>query len=128
MSFAKQDDIYEDVESSTASSICEGASFIGNTTKKPGRRCKLNFALIRIALELCLAGVLLILVATDSIHFSHKATEHRRFGPSLRRKEVILGNAAGLGPALEYNNQDMLSNRTEMARIHRNWQQLFPSE
>jgi hypothetical protein len=130
MGFEKQDDLYDDVESATASSDNERAGLIGGikTMNEPSQRWKLNFRLLRIAMELFLTAVLLSLVASGSIHFSHGVTEYRKFGPTLPRKEVILGNAAGFGPPIEYNNQEMLSNRTEMARIHRNWQQLFPSE
>ena len=130
MEFEKQDTLYEDVESTSASSDSETAGFMGGikTMKEPRRRWSLNFSLLRIACELSLAAILVGLIASDSIHFSHGATQHRKFGPTLPRKEVILGNAAGFGPPIEYNNQEMLSNRTEMARIHRNWQQLFPSK
>jgi hypothetical protein len=129
MGFEKGDRSYEDVESTTASSDSETTGFIGGVkaVREPSRRLKLNLSLLRIASELCLAAVLFGLIASGSIHFSRQAPEHRKFGPTLPRKEVILGNAAGFGPQIEYNNQAMLSNRTEMARIHRNWQQLFPS-
>lgn len=130
MAFEKQDGLYEDVESTSASSDSETVGFIGGikTMREPSRRWKFNLSVLRIALELCLTTVLLGLIASGSIHISRGVTEHRKFGPTLPRKEVILGNAAGFGPPIEYNNQAMLSNRTEMARIHRNWQQLFPSE
>lgn len=131
MGFEKQHTLYEDVES-TSVSDSETAGFIGGikATREPSRqlRWKMNLSFLRLGLEVCLATILLSLIASDSIHFSHRTTKHRIFGPTLPRKEVILGNAAGFGPPIEYNNQAMLSNRTEMARIHRNWQQLFPSE
>jgi hypothetical protein len=126
MGFEKQDDLYNDVESTDS----ETAGFIGSVKvlREPHRRWKLNLSLLRIALEVCLTAVLLGLIASGSIHLSRGAPAPRTFGPTLPRKEVIMGNAAGFGPQIEYNNIAMLSNRTEMARIHRNWQQLFPSE
>jgi hypothetical protein len=126
MGFEKQDDLYSDVESTDS----ETAGFIGSVKvlREPHRRWKLNLSLLRIALEVCLTAVLLGLIASGSIHLSRGAPAPRTFGPTLPRKEVIMGNAAGFGPQIEYNNIAMLSNRTEMARIHRNWQQLFPSE
>lgn len=130
MGFEKQDDLYNDVESTIDSSDGETTGFMGHikTKREPHRRWRMNLSLLRVALEVLLAAVLLGLFASGSIHLSHGVSEYRRFGPTLPRKEVILGNAAGFGPPIEYNNQAMLSNRTEMARIHRNWQQLFPSE
>ncbi|KAJ4289891.1 hypothetical protein N0V90_011224 [Kalmusia sp. IMI 367209] len=128
MEFEKQD-IYEDVESTSASSESERAGFIGGSIKtmdEPRRPLGLDLSVLRVAIELGLAIILLGLIASGSIHFSHGETKYRKFGPTLPRKEVILGNAAGFGPPIEYNNQEMLQNRTEMARIHRNWQQLFP--
>jgi hypothetical protein len=126
MDFEKQDDIYNDVESTDS----ETAGFIGSVKvmREPHRRWRLSFRLLRIGLEVCLTAVLLGLFVSGSIHLSHGAPTLRTFGPTLPRKEVIMGNAAGFGPPIEYNNIEMLSNRTEMARIHRNWQQLFPSE
>ncbi|KAF2719733.1 hypothetical protein K431DRAFT_295722 [Polychaeton citri CBS 116435] len=49
------------------------------------------------------------------------------FGPILPRKSVVLGNTAGFGPDVDYNNHEMLWNATEMSHIHQNWQKLFPS-
>jgi hypothetical protein len=126
MGFEKQDDLYNDVESTDS----ETAGFIGSVQvlREPHRRWKLNLSLLRIALEVCLTAVLLGLIASGSIHLSHGAPAPRTFGPTLPRKEAIMGNAAGFGPQIEYKNTAMLSNRTEMARIHRIWQRLFPSE
>lgn len=130
MGFENPDGLYEDVESTATSSDSETAGFMGSvkTMREPSRRWKLNLSLLRIFVEICLTAVLVGLIASRSIHFSHGLPKYRKFGPTMPRKEVILGNAAGFGPPIEYNNQAMLSNRTEMAKIHRNWQQLFPSE
>lgn len=44
------------------------------------------------------------------------------------RKSVVLGKDAGFGPDIVYHDNLMLSNFTRMQEIHRNWQELFPSE
>lgn len=122
--------LYGDVESSSVSS--ETARFLDNdlNINQIRRRKRLTWLqILRILLELCMATFLLVLFISGSVDFKHHHSARSPiYGPVLPRKDVILGNAAHLGPDIEYNNQEMLWNKTEMNHIHRNWQQLFPSE
>lgn len=118
--------LYEDVESASASS--ETIGFLGN--RKPMRQ-QSGFGTLRnlrLALELSLAALVLFLFASGSVSLPLRKSGPPSYGPVLPRKSVILGNTAALGPDIEYNNQEMLWNETEMKHVHRNWQQLFPSK
>lgn len=118
--------LYEDVESSSASS--ETVGFLGNLKPTRQRSRLWNLQNLRIGLEVLLAATLLFLFASGSVHLLHGTSGPPKYGPTLPRKSVILGNTAGFGPDITYNNHEMLWNETEMNRIHRNWQQLFPSK
>ncbi|KAH8668241.1 hypothetical protein BGZ60DRAFT_528569 [Tricladium varicosporioides] len=114
--------LYKDIESSSNSS--ETTGFLGGSKPTRQRNRLLNLHNARSVFELFLVGTFVFLFASGSIH--RHSPGSARYGPQLPRKDVILGNAAGLGPNIEYNNHEMLWNATEMNRIHRNWQQLFP--
>jgi hypothetical protein len=118
---------YGDVESSSVSS--ETARFLENDHIHIKRRRRFNYLqILRIAFEVGMVAVLAGLFISGSVKFKHHHDSSPIYGPIFPRKNVILGNAAHLGPDVEYNNQKMLWNKTEMNHIHRNWQQLFPSE
>ncbi|KAL2060781.1 hypothetical protein VTL71DRAFT_9423 [Oculimacula yallundae] len=80
---------------------------------------------LRLLFECALVFMLLLLFISGSVHsVQHHGTPE--YGPTLPRKSVILGNTAGFGPDIAYNDPLMLTNATRMKEIHRNWQQLFP--
>lgn len=115
---------YEDVESSLSS---ETTRFLENINIKDTRK-KVQpnrLQILRISVEVFLSAFLLFLFASGSVKLRREQSVPR-YGPTLPRKSVILGNTAGLGPSITYNNHEMLWNATEMNHIHRNWQQLFP--
>ncbi|GAB7351650.1 hypothetical protein MBLNU459_g2254t2 [Dothideomycetes sp. NU459] len=114
---------YEDVESSAAAS--ETTGFLNGNEPLQKQRRLWSFQNLRIVLEVALLSTLIALFASGSVHVSHKSTKSPQYGPIVPRKDVLLGNTAGFGPDLVYNNHEMLWNATEMKHIHRNWQQLF---
>lgn len=124
MDFVK-DKLY-DMEAMTDSSS-ETAGFLGQRPKSTRKISPRNVAVVRLIFELVLSSTLLFLLVSGSIRLPRKEGGYKRYGPNLPRKDVILGNTAGFGPEVTYNNHEMLWNKTEMQKVHRNWQQLFPS-
>ena len=117
--------LFEDMESASASSDTLG--FLGHPRPMRQPRRIGNPQILRVVFELLLSALVLFLFASGSVHLPRRTSAPPHYGPVLPRKSVILGNTAALGPNIEYNNQEMLWNETEMNHIHRNWQELFPS-
>ncbi|RDI81222.1 hypothetical protein Vi05172_g8789 [Venturia inaequalis] len=113
---------YYDTESEDQTS--EEAGFLG-THQHPKSRNPRWWWLpyLRISLDLVPVTILILLSAMGAIQNPYAKDD--KYGPTIARKNVILGNSAGFGPDVVYNNHEMLWNKTEMSRVHRNWQPLF---
>ncbi|KAH8811326.1 hypothetical protein F5884DRAFT_781778 [Xylogone sp. PMI_703] len=112
--------LYEDVESS------ESTEFLSKENQPRSRNIVRRLLNLRVLFEVSLVVTLITLFSTGSVHLPHKNTGPPRYGPTLPRKSVIIGNTAGFGPDIVYNDIEMMRNATRMKEIHRNWQQLFP--
>ncbi|KAK3373049.1 hypothetical protein B0T24DRAFT_678531 [Lasiosphaeria ovina] len=103
------------------------AGFLTRTRRNYQRqRVDWNLRNLNILFEVSLVAALVALFASGSVYLPMNRTKPLAFGPIVPRKPVILGNTAGFGPDIVYNDHEMLWNKTRMKQIHRNWQQLFP--